>query len=179
MHPFVSSGLQLKTVYLYRASLVAQLVSNLPAMQETLVWFLSWEDPLEKGMATHSSILAWRTPWTEEPGGLPSTESKRVGPNWATKHIGLPKWNSHKESACQCRRCKKRLGFDTCIRKISWRRKWQTTPVFLSGKSHGQRSLVGYSPWSCKESQLSNWAHRFISCNKWITVMQVVNNRGN
>ena len=52
------------------ASLIAQLVKNLPAMQETRVRFLSWEDPLEKEMATHSSILAWRIPWTEEPGGL-------------------------------------------------------------------------------------------------------------
>ena len=48
------------------ASLAAQMVKNLPAMQETQVWFLGWEDPLEKGMATHSSILAWRITWTEE-----------------------------------------------------------------------------------------------------------------
>ena len=52
------------------ASLVAQLVKNLPAVQETQVWFLGGEDPLEKEMATHSSILAWRIPWTEEPGRL-------------------------------------------------------------------------------------------------------------
>ena len=51
-------------------SLIAQLVKNTPAMQETPVLFLGWEDPLEKGMATHSSILAWRIPWTEEPGRL-------------------------------------------------------------------------------------------------------------
>ena len=50
------------------ASLVAQTVKNLPTMWETWVHFLSWEDPLEEGMATHSSILAWRIPWTEEPG---------------------------------------------------------------------------------------------------------------
>ena len=49
---------------------MAQTVKNLPAMQETRVRALGWEDPLEKGMATYSSILAWRTPWTEEPGGL-------------------------------------------------------------------------------------------------------------
>ena len=54
------------------ASLVAQLVKNLPAMQETQVRFPGWEDPLEKEMATLSSILAWRIPWTEEPGGLQS-----------------------------------------------------------------------------------------------------------
>ena len=50
------------------ASLVAQIVKNLPAVQETWVQFLGQEDPLEKGMATHSSILTWRMPWTEEPG---------------------------------------------------------------------------------------------------------------
>jgi len=49
---------------------VAQTVKTLTAMQETQVQFLGWEDPLEKGMATHSSILAWRISWTEEPGGL-------------------------------------------------------------------------------------------------------------
>ena len=57
-------------------SLIAQLVKNLPAMQETLVQFLGWEDPLEKEMAAHSSILAWRIPWAEEPGGLPSMGSQ-------------------------------------------------------------------------------------------------------
>ena len=53
-----------------KASLVAQRLKRLPAMQETWVRSLGWEDPLEKEMATHSSILAWRIPWTEEPGGL-------------------------------------------------------------------------------------------------------------
>ena len=61
-----------------RASLVAQTVKYLPAMQETWVQSLSWEDPLVKGMDTHSSILAWRIPWTEEPGGLQSMGSQRV-----------------------------------------------------------------------------------------------------
>ena len=55
---------------MYAASLVAQMVKNLLATQETWVQFLDWEDPLEKGMAGHSSILAWRIPWSEEPGGL-------------------------------------------------------------------------------------------------------------
>ena len=61
------------------ASLVVQKVKNLPAMQETWVQSLGQEDPLEKGMATHSSILAWRIPWTKEPGGLLSMGSQRVG----------------------------------------------------------------------------------------------------
>ena len=60
------------------ASLVAQLVKNLPAMQETQVQFLGPEDPLEKEMATRSSILAWKIPWTEEPGRLQSMGSQRV-----------------------------------------------------------------------------------------------------
>ena len=54
------------------------MVKNLPAVQETWVQSLGWEDPLEKGMATHSSILAWRIPWTEDPGKLQSMESQRV-----------------------------------------------------------------------------------------------------
>ena len=67
--------------YLYGlnwASLVAQMVKNPPAMQETQVQSLGWENPLEKGMAIHSSILAWRIPWTEESGRLQSMGSQRV-----------------------------------------------------------------------------------------------------
>ena len=60
---------------MYTASLVAQTVKTLPAMQEIQVRSLGWEDPLEKGMATHSSLLAWEIPWTEEPGGLQSMPS--------------------------------------------------------------------------------------------------------
>ena len=59
-------------------SLVAQTVKNLSTVQETQVQSLDWEDPLEKGMATHSSILAWKIPWAEEPGGLQSMGSQRV-----------------------------------------------------------------------------------------------------
>ena len=62
-----------------KPSLVAQMVMNLPAVQETWFWSLGLEDPLGKGMATHFSILAWRIPWTEEPGGLKSTGSQSVG----------------------------------------------------------------------------------------------------
>ena len=68
------------------ASLVAQMVKNPPAMQETWVRSLGWEDPLEEGTATHSSILAWKIPWTEEPCRLQSMGSQRVGHDWATKH---------------------------------------------------------------------------------------------
>ena len=60
---------------------MAQMAKNLPAMQETQVRFLGWEDPLEKEMATHSSIHPWKIPWTEEPDGLQSMGSQRVGPD--------------------------------------------------------------------------------------------------
>ena len=76
--------------YLYctiiRASLVAQVVKNLPAMQETRVQSLGQEDPLEEEMASHSSILTWRILWTEEPGRLWSIGSHRVGHNLVTEH---------------------------------------------------------------------------------------------
>ena len=63
---------------MYAASVVAQMVNNLPAMQETWVPSLGWEDLLEKGMAILSSILAWRIPWTEDPGELQSMGLQRV-----------------------------------------------------------------------------------------------------
>ena len=66
------------------SSLVAQSVKNLPAVHETWVRCLGWEDPLEKEMATHSSILAWKTSWTEEPGGLQSMGSQRLRHDWVT-----------------------------------------------------------------------------------------------
>ena len=69
------------------ASLVAQTVKNLPAMQETWVRSQGWDDPLEKRMATHSSILAWRIIWTEEPGGLQSMGSQRLDTTERLIHI--------------------------------------------------------------------------------------------
>ena len=68
----------------HMAYLVAQMVKTLPAMQETWVRSLGQKDPLEKGMATHSSILDWRIPWTEEPSRLYSMGSQRIGHDWAT-----------------------------------------------------------------------------------------------
>ena len=68
----------------YSPLMAAQLVENPPAMPETLVWFLGWEDPLEREMATHSSRIAWRMSWTEQPGRLQSIGSQRVGHDWAT-----------------------------------------------------------------------------------------------
>ena len=78
MFPWCSINTFKSKLDFHGASLVAQLVKSLPAMQETWVPLLTSEDWLEEGMATHSSILAWRIPWTEEPGGLQSIGSQRV-----------------------------------------------------------------------------------------------------
>ena len=84
-------------------------------------------------MAPHSSTLAWKIPWTEEPGGLQSMGSQRVGHNRVTS-----------------------LSLFTFMH---WRQKWQPTPVLLPGKSHGRRSLVGYSPWRHKELDMTEQLH--------------------
>ena len=107
------------------ASLVAQRVKHLPAMQETQIWSLGWEDPLEKGMATHSSTLAWKIQWTEKPGRLQSMRLQRDGHDWVTS-----------------------LSLFTFMH---WRRKWQSTPVFLPGESQGRGSLVGCRLWGRTE----------------------------
>ena len=78
-----------------------------------------------------------------------NTTANRLGA--ILKRVGLPREHSGKESACQCRRCK-RHRLNPGVRKTPWSRKWQPTPVFLPGEPHGQRSLVGYSPWGHKES---------------------------
>ena len=88
-------------------SLVAQVVKCLLVMQETRVQSLGWEDPLEKEMATHFSTLAWKIPWTEEPGRLQSMGLQRVGHDWATSLSlwvqGFPGGASGKELTCPCR----------------------------------------------------------------------------
>ena len=70
--------------------MVAQTVKNLPAMQETQVQSLSWDDPLERGMCTHSSILALEIPWTEEPGGLESMRWPKITHSLETKQYQQP-----------------------------------------------------------------------------------------
>ena len=77
--------------------------------------------------------------------------------------IGLPRWLSGKEFACQCRRNR----FDPWVRKIPWRRKWQSTPVFLPRQSHGQRNLVGYSPWGHRVG------YKWVSTQHIIPILQM------
>ena len=116
---------------------VAQTVKNPPAVQETRVRRLGREDPLERewlptpvslsGEFHGQNILAGYSPG----GRKESDMTERLT-------LGLPWWFSPKESAFQCRRGK----FNSWVGKIPWRRKWQLTPVFLSGKPHGQRATV-------------------------------------
>ena len=74
---------------------MAQMVKCLPTMWDTQVQSLGWEDPLEKDMATHSSILAWKIPWMEEPGWLLSMGSQRVGHDWATSLFTIAPYSNH------------------------------------------------------------------------------------
>ena len=135
--------------YHARPSLVAQLIKNSPAVRDTWVWSLGWEDPLEKGKATHNSLLAWRIPWTVSSMGL-----QRVRHNWATFTLRHTRASQVapvvKNPTCQYGKGK-RCEFHPWVRKISWSRKWQPTPIFLPGKFYGRRSLAGYSPWGFKE----------------------------
>ena len=142
-----------------QASLVAQLVKNPPEMQETLVQPLGQEDALEEGMATHSSILAWRIPRTEEPARLQSMLLQRVRHDWATKH-------THTHTECLCRAslvaqivknlpAMQETWFWSLGQEDPWKKGMEPTPVFLHGEFHGQRSLAGCSPWSRKESDMT------------------------
>ena len=123
------------------ASLVAQTVKNPPAMWETWVWTLGSEDPLEKGTATHSSILVWRIPWREKPGRLQSTGSQRVGHDQATFTFtfhfrGFPGGSGVKASACNVgdlgsiprsgRSPDKEMAIHSSI--FAWRIPWREEP---------------------------------------------------
>ena len=132
------------------------MVKSPPAVWETWVRPLGWEDSLEKAMATHSSILAWRITWAEEPGGLQSLRSQRVWHNRATDTLAF--------SGFPCGSVVKNLpasaghGVPSLLWKMPWRRKWQATPLVWPGKSHGQTSLVGYTPRVAKRRDWSIWA---------------------
>ena len=114
-------------------------------------------------MAIHSSTIAWKIPWTEEPDRLQSTGLQELDmtqrlnhhhhenlPRPYNKYWDFPDGSDGKAFCLQCGR----PGFNPWVGKTSWRRKWQPTPVFLPGKSHGQSSLVGYSPWGRKQSDV-------------------------
>ena len=133
------------------ASLLAQLVKNPLEMRETWVWCLGWEDPLEKWKATLSSILDWKIPH-----GVTKSQTLWATFTSFTSHLwGFSGSSEGKESTCN-------VGdLDPWVGKIFWKRRWLPTPVFLLGDFHGQRSLVGYSPWGCKEWDTTEWWGHF------------------
>ena len=114
-------------------------------------------------MAPRSSTLAWKIPWMEEPDRLQSMGSQRVRHDWATSfHFGAimrPLWGFPHSSVGKESSCNAGDPGLIRVRKIPWRRKWQSTPALLPGKSHGWRSLIGYSPWGHKESDTTEWLH--------------------
>ena len=138
------------------------MVKNPPANAgDTKVWTLGWKNPLEEGMVTGSSILSWRIPWTEESGRLQSMGLQRVRHDWVTKqqlffpiiiNYTTASLGAQQSRICLQRRSCRRLGFNSWVRKIPWRRKWEPIPVFFPGKSHGQRSLAGYHPQGHKRA---------------------------
>ena len=134
-----------------RAYLVAQMLKNLPEVQETWIWSLGQEDPLEKGMATHSNIPAWRTPWTEEPGGLESMGSQKVRHNWATELNWTELVAQMVKNLPAMRETQVwSLGWEDLLEKgmaahsniLAWRIPWT-------------EKLVGYSQWGHKESDMT------------------------
>ena len=118
------------------------MVKNPRAMRETWVWSLGWEDPLEEEMLTHSSILARRITMDRGTWRAVVHRVARVGHNWLTKH-------KHRHDAGD--------AGDGGLTHSGDRRKYQPTPVFLPGKSHGQRGLAGCSPWGLKELDTAKW----------------------
>ena len=150
---------------------MAQLVKNPPATQETQemqVQSLGQEDLLEKEMATHSSVLAWRIPGTGEPHGLPSMGSHRVGHDWsdlAAAAAGIPRASlvaqmvKHLPAMQETR-------FNHWVRKIPWKKQVAPHSSLLPGESHGWRSLVGYSPWVSRVRH--DWATPL-----WLSLLRV------
>ena len=152
------------------------MVKRLSTMQETQVWSLGWEDPLEKAMAAHSSILAWKIPWTADPGRLPSMGSQRVGHDWATSlstfTLGYEEGNGNPLQYSwpgKSHGWRSLVGWSPWGRWVRhnwvtslslftfmhWGKKWQPTPVFLPGESQGRGSLVGCHLWGCTESDMT------------------------
>ena len=135
-----------------RASLLAQMVKNLPAMQETWVPSLGWEDSLEKGMATHSRILARRIPWSEEPGGLQSMGSQRVGHDWTTNTHFVWINSLFPELNQKLNRYNRDFFFKTLkhrhrISGLSQMEKAEQVTTWFSSRLSRKRSNWGKQPW--------------------------------
>ena len=132
-------------------------------MQEIQVWSLHWEDPLEKGTVTHFSILAWRIPWTEEPGTVRVYIYNILQYIYINLHLA-----NHYDVHLKLTQCYmsiisqffRKVSFDISSLLFSFQgRQWHPTLVLLPGKSHGWRSLVVCSPWGRYELDATAWLH--------------------
>ena len=138
-------------------SLVTQLVKNPPAMRETWVRSLGWKSPLEKGMATHSSILAWRIPWTEEPGGrgLQSMGSHRIRHNWVIKRT------QHTHTQTQEAPTGKNSGMIWTSAKMVSAMGWNTMNCFTHTHTHTHTHTPSQKPFSGQHwrvpTHFENW----------------------
>ena len=116
---------------------------------------LSWSDTQSHAdLLRGQKCLLWKEARSTPGIKFPSTSFPHLNPN--NLFLGFPRWLRGKESTCQWRRCR-RHKFDPWVGKMPWKRKWQTTPIFLPGKFHEQRSLAGYNPWGHKESDTTQW----------------------
>ena len=161
--------LKIKYILFYSwTSLVAQTVKHLSTMWETRVRSLGWEDPLEKEMAIHFRTIAWKIPWTEEPGRLQSMESQRVGHDWATSlhFTTLNCGSAGKESSCNVGTWVWSLDWEDPLEKeieihsrtIAWRIPWTEEPAGL--QSMGSQRVA------------HSWATLFF----FVYVLVIVNN---
>ena len=133
------------------------MVKNLPATQEpqeTWVQSLGQEDPLEEGMATHSSIRVWRIPWMEKPDRLQSMGSQRVRHDWMTNT-----WASLVAQRLKCLPTMQETRVPSLGQEDSLEKEMVTHSSILAGESHGWRTLVGYSPRRGKESDMTERLH--------------------
>ena len=126
----------------FGASLVSQMVKNLPAMQEAWIWSLGWEDPMEKEMVTFSSILTWRIPWTGEPGRLQSTGLQRVRHDWATSLSLSNRFSRQWPESLSVFSCFFRLTRTFHIFLPSWIQ-W----IFMGWVLHGRLCARTWSHW--------------------------------
>ena len=123
---------------------MAQMVKNLPTMKETQIQSLGQEHLLEKGMATHSSILAWRISWTEEPGSLQSMGSQRVGHNWATNTHAHTHTHTHTHTLTH--------SLTHTVTSVSIFPSWGSIKPSRSPLNH-QSSLVTFETFPCPRMQ--------------------------
>ena len=129
------------------------MVKRLPTMRETRVHSLGREDLLEKEMATHSSILAWRIPWTEEPGSY-SPWGHKESDATERPHFHFV-FRSQVAQTVERLPTMQETQVQSLGREDPLEKEMATTPVLLHRESYGWRSLVGYSPWGCKESDMT------------------------